>query len=652
MANLAFHLEVLEQVIDKLVSSGDARGTLMKNHRQFAALGALGPDLLRYQPISRQLSDALDGLVQSNPVGQIISWETSPTATSLANLTELVENPTGAIYSLLFRELVVPTWPVLNSFNGLLDKLDAIAQSEDTIAAAEAAGQLGGLQGQMTALSGIQPKLTNVIAVIAQILALPPWMEQTSSLPTPPADVHANRLSEFLRWHKSGEFAANLLKNAGSDAEKAYALGWICHAASCVTGEPFINNITGGPYRTHWWRNRLVSNFVDSWVFGFFKTHAQMNGDEPTPAYAGWKALCTSNMQNLINVGNLSNGVGDDVPEAVKAMASGNLGSLPGQFPADLAKLLEKTVTQTYPANTLPSFASFSEDAFKQAYVGAFAVYWFMTSGSGAMGINAVGAPVCTTEPSWISSGSAPSPQQGGLNPAGAACAIALAILALLALLFGDLGGAAAALAAALNAPIINWSTVRCNLFWIRKTLADAENALRDALVLGGLAYPPPGKLGTIDPNGHARPAMDQSPNGGVALTRSNSLTGEAGKSVRYPRMLDTTNQAADLNFVAYPAVDAEQPVTTNWIPPNHYANLVVNGSGLKNGGVMAGGGTFPTANRFFGDAVSNALQAIAKNAVKLPDYNLDADRGYGWLGWHPQAGTVPANPPVHVQAD
>jgi hypothetical protein len=654
MANLAFHLEVLDQVINKLVAGHDPRGTLMKKHPEFAALGALGPDLLRYQPISQQLSDALHGLVTSNPPGQLSAWlppAPTATATTLANLSELLMNPTGAIYSMLFRELVVPAWPTLNSLNALISKLDAIAQAQDTIAAVEAATELNGLQGQISTLTNLQSGLTNVTAVVIQILALPPWMEQTSVIPTPPADIHANRLSEFLRWHKSGDFAANLLKNATTDEEKAFALGWMCHAASSVTGEPFINNITGGPYRTHWWRNRLVSNFVDSWVFGFFQTHATMNDDQPTPTYDQWQPLCTVNLQNIFNVGNLANGVGNDVPDAVKAMASGVLGTLPAQFPADLARLLQKTVVTTYPAASLPTFATFSEEVFKEAYVGAFAVYWFMTSGSGAMGINDVGTPACTTEPSWISSNSTPSPQQGGLNPTGVGCAIALAILALLALLFGDLPAAAAAIAALLNAPIINWPTVRCNLFWMRKTLFDAESALRDLLVKNGLAYPPPGKLGTINLNGQTQPAVDQTPGQGVPLTRTNGFGGGPADRARYPREFDATNQAPDLNFISFPQTVEEQPATINWIPANLYPNFVVNGAGLQNGGILSAP-VYPTANKFFGDAVSNALQVIAHNGVGLHNYNLDADRGYGWLGWHPAAGSTPATPPVQDQAD
>jgi hypothetical protein len=54
----------------------------------------------------------------------------------------------------------------------------------------------------------------------------------------------------------------------------------------------------------------------------------------------------------------------------------------------------------------------------------------------------------------------------------------------------------------------------------------------------------------------------------------------------------------------------------------------------------------------FLGDAVVNALKVIAAKAEKLPNYNMDADRGYGWPCWHPTAGTDPTTPPLQVESD
>lgn len=148
MPNLAFHLTVLDQVIDNLVGQHDSRGIVMKNNLKFAALGALGPDLLNYLPISKELSDALNALVTaSNP--QI---STLP----IPLLSELFLNPVGAAYALLFREVVVPNWPAFNSIKALLDKLDAIAQSENNIAAVGAIGDIQTVQNQSSSLSRCQ----------------------------------------------------------------------------------------------------------------------------------------------------------------------------------------------------------------------------------------------------------------------------------------------------------------------------------------------------------------------------------------------------------------------------------------------------------------------------------------------------------------
>ena len=653
MPNLAFHLEVLDKVIDKLTTGGDPRGSLMKNNRQFAALGALGPDLLRYLPISTGLGDALVQLSTATPVGQI---STLP----LSQLQELFLNPVGAIYTLLFRQVVIPNWVTINQLRDFFSKLDAIVASQNQLAIPGIIGEAKDVLNKSKALKKTLPSaLTNVASIVGQIIALPPWMQQFSAVPVPPSEPRANRASEFLRWHRTGAFARNLLHGAANDRQRAFALGWLCHIAGGVAAEPFVNNISGGPYRTHWWRNRLVGNFVDAWAFGFYKSSAQMTGDEPSPPYAAWKPLCSANLQHDINVAGYADGARGDVPDALKAMASGNLGSFPSQFPAEIADLLDQAINQTYPAAMQP-ISGLSADTFRQSLVGAFSVYWFMSSGSGPMCQNPLGAPPanCTTPPSWISSGSTPSPQQGGLNPAGTACAILLAIFAIISLLLGDIPGGVAALIGALEAPVIDWATVACNLFWLQKTLVDAENALRDAMIKGGLAYPPPEKLGTVDINGMTHPALDLTPPNGIPLTQSNALSGEAVAalvgSIRYPRIMDATNPKApraDLNFNSYPATASEQPSTENLIPIGRYPDFVVDGSGLQNGGLMTDG-TLPTRQVFFGDAVANAVQLIVQGPDHLPDYNLDADRGDGWHAWHPQTGTAPATPPVVAVPD
>ncbi|MBS1530376.1 MAG: hypothetical protein JSU01_08725, partial [Bacteroidetes bacterium] len=214
---------------------------------------------------------------------------------------------------------------------------------------------------------------------------------------------------------------------------------------------------------------------------------------------------------------------------------------------------------------------------------------------------------------------------------------------------------------------IIHWHTVANELFWLRKTLIAQQNALQEALVLGGLAYPPPVMLGTevnIMGTDSTLPATDLTPPldpdispvptvTGIPLCKSNSLTvgtNFAARGKSYPTYLDKTSTiaaAADLNFAVYPlTIQTETPSTQNPIAPNLYPNTFVNGLGLLNGGVL-NLSPYPSNYESFGDAVANADQVVESRGWGLPNYNLDGDRGYGWKDWNPQTGSNPVVLPV-----
>jgi hypothetical protein len=700
MPNLAYHIEVLDQVIQQRVGLGDPVAININNSsqlKQFAVLGAMGPDMLRYTPVSPALATFLSNFIPPATSGTPltpaqIATQTATIQTAMSNLAttnqglafELYFNPLGAIYSVLFSSLVVPVWPILDNITDFFNKLEVIVQNQDEIGLAEIIGQLSDFQNMSNSLKSLPSSLQLLQVVVGAIITQGPWMEMNQSFP-PPSTIIADRRYEFLRWHKTGEFAQNLLSNATTDSQKAYAFGWMCHVSTSVTSEPFINNITGGPYRTHWWRNRLAGNYVDSWTFGFFEQNPNptMTGDNPSPEYFdpmtgnGWPALCNGgNLQDKFNVGNLADAAPDDVPLALKCMASGNLGALPGSFPTEIQDLFTTALNATYPAaeqpivgldSTSTPIPAFDNMTLANAYVGAFSVYWFMTSGRGAVGTNVVGPGTGQPEPSWISSGGTPSPSQAGVNVGAAICAALLAIFGILSILTGDFVGGAAALAAALNAPIIDWPTVANELFWLRKTLIDQENALQEALVLGGVAYPPPVMLGTVvnimgmdetlpgtDLTPPFNPDISPVPTvTGIPLCKSNSLSsGEnaAGSKKSYPAYLDATSTiapVADLNFGVYPLnIQTETPSTRNPITPNLYPNTFVNGLGRLNGG-MLNPTAYPSSYESFGDAVSNANQVLDAGGAGLPEFNLDGDRGYGWKDWNPQAGSNPFTLPV-----
>jgi hypothetical protein len=723
MPNLGFQLEVLKQTVTERAATGDPLATSLSQNNfdnalmPFAVLGAMGPDVLRYTPISATLASFLSSLIPSATSGTAmtpsqITAATQNASNALTALTaataneqqtalawELSFNPLGAIYSVLFSSIVVPVWPMLANAISVLDQLDGIVQSQNTFALLGMLGTLQNLQSKTQQLVGLSGTIAVLQTVIGTIVAEGPWMEMGSTQ-LPPADPVFDRRYEFLRWHHTGDFVRNLVAGATSQNQKAFVFGWQSHVAASVTSEPFINNIVGGPYRTHWQRNRLAGNYVDAWTFGFFEqpTAPALSGDNPTPPYFdptsgnSWPSICTANLQNLFNVAGVAAPQGGDVSDAVQAMASGDFTSLTASapFPAEISTLLNGALAATYtqplgstvfPSLTLPivgisgstssptSLPAFANDTFANAFYGAFAVYWFMTSGVAVTAENPAGTPTGQPEPSWVTNGSSPSPQQAGLSVGGAICAVILAVASLVLLLTGNLPLGVTALLAAINAPIVDWGTVANESFWIRKNVVDQENALRDVLVLSGLAYPPPVWLGAVDPNGNTWPTTDLTPpqlgrptgdvptTAGVPLCKTNALTlGTFLAAASYPLGLDTSNGPADDNYDSFPIntnIGAEQPTTDNVIGPGLYPNaMILSGAAVQNGGVLAGGGNWPTVDQSFGDAVANAVQIISTNANSLPNYNLDADRGYGWQTWDPAPASNPANPPVVVQQE
>lgn len=73
--------------------------------------------------------------------------------------------------------------------------------------------------------------------------------------------------SDMLHYRKTGEFGQALWNRAaedGDDGLKAYSLGYLTHMATDVTGHGMVNAIAGGPFRLHWQRHHLVENHLDS----------------------------------------------------------------------------------------------------------------------------------------------------------------------------------------------------------------------------------------------------------------------------------------------------------------------------------------------------------------------------------------------------
>ena len=71
-----------------------------------------------------------------------------------------------------------------------------------------------------------------------------------------------------MHYRKTGKLAKRLLDAAPPDSPlHLYAIGYLTHVAADTVGHPYVNAISGGPYRSHAQRHKASENYQD--VFNF-----------------------------------------------------------------------------------------------------------------------------------------------------------------------------------------------------------------------------------------------------------------------------------------------------------------------------------------------------------------------------------------------
>lgn len=642
MPGTIYQFEVLAQAIETLKGRGDARGQIMEQNPEYAYLGAMGPDLLMYTFIDdadlrRQMAEVMDGTVDIN---------------DLSNTDKLTihRNLLMVTYETVFSRFS-DLWPVLQDLHNVFDAMQAAIEDEDRDALEEAADQVEDIQSRLAPLTGAGTSGFDAYAAINQLISLfrPNIQAESTTANAFQTQPFTWRLYEFLRWRGGGKMARKLLELAQNerDSERrekklAFAYGWMSHVAAATTGEPFINNIVGGPYRTHWWRNRLIRNYVDSWTWGWFHTSGvSMAGDIPSPDYPDWEDPCAANLHNRIRVEGAPTG-----ERAVQAVIDGI--TPPDALPDFIADMLSEAVRDTYASGWKPLSLDvdvFSAQTFNNAYVGAISVLYFMTGGMPPMCSSPPGSPPsdCTSPPDWVDSGGAPpetSPDDF-VDSDKKATKIVLAILAVLFFLGGALAaGTAAAVGSAKTDPV-RWDDLRCHIYWLRYFLYQMEKSMRDMLVWGTLIYPSTEDLNTS--------VTEEPPDGPPIAT---AYCKSRGDQDRYPTQM-TSDEAA--TFTNYPSSLLEMPGTRSWPRSGDYPSVPLAGGAftpVTRDMTINDPANFPTKTAggdvaWFGNSVINAVAVITSDALGLVDYNLDADRGYGWMVWSHAVGTFPSEPPI-----
>ena len=72
---------------------------------------------------------------------------------------------------------------------------------------------------------------------------------------------------DMLHYRRTGEFLQIMWNNSTTDQQKAYVLGYATHVAADVSGHPYVNLALGGPARAHNQRHHFVENIMDVWFY-------------------------------------------------------------------------------------------------------------------------------------------------------------------------------------------------------------------------------------------------------------------------------------------------------------------------------------------------------------------------------------------------
>lgn len=157
--------------------------------------------------------------------------------------------------------------------------------------------------------------------------------------------------SDMFHYRKTFEFARHLFTKAqaeGNESHLAFALGWMSHLATDVTGHAFTNEKCGGPYRLHWQRHHLVENHMDG------KVCDSQHGADPiynmlsNTAQHLWVAFNpdgTSRHDFFANQPGPTYATGDTTPDILDRKSKWDVDS---DLPPDLAQFIAEAASEFY----------------------------------------------------------------------------------------------------------------------------------------------------------------------------------------------------------------------------------------------------------------------------------------------------------------
>ncbi len=257
MPSHATHMTILDLIIDKLKKEGKEKYDkeildILEKNKDAAYLGSIAPDIYFFAPDKNQtLYDIYHWILEN--YDKIPSRLLKFHGNNLKPLTDAMKSVTkeGLKITDDLNDLLC------GAITGIKEEGKELFQNtKDTI---------------ITAITAVLGELITRIANLFE-------------LSTPPIQEGYDETNwywfDMLHYRNTSDYVINLVKALpDSEHEKteeytiplAYAMGHLSHIAGDLMGHAYVNQMVGGPYRSHSHRHHIQENFMDVWVYKHYK---------------------------------------------------------------------------------------------------------------------------------------------------------------------------------------------------------------------------------------------------------------------------------------------------------------------------------------------------------------------------------------------
>jgi hypothetical protein len=257
MPKYGIHHIVLREAVSELYASGNGAASraadVIQAETPSAIIGSIGPDLFFWGP-DYEVVDKLYKLYKNiEEVVELYNKVVQP----IREIKDAVVEPV--------EDLVETLAP--NTVQLIRHLLNEIEQTSSLFKSAVGTGLFAGV------MSG-----ANLLTDAAGIGSL---SHQFFQMFVPDLQNNENEKEwywfDMLHYRRTGQFAQNLVNGARSDREKAFAFGYLSHIATDVTGHSFVNQIVGTPARLNVHRHVTAENYQDSWKYAQYYNGESIN---------------------------------------------------------------------------------------------------------------------------------------------------------------------------------------------------------------------------------------------------------------------------------------------------------------------------------------------------------------------------------------